>query len=50
MTAMMSWFLTVLGVLGLVIVLHHLGVDLTTTIGSAVHGIDQWLTRPLTLV
>jgi hypothetical protein len=47
MTAMMSWFLTVLGVLGLVIVLHHLGVDLTAAIGSALHGAEQLLGRPL---
>jgi hypothetical protein len=47
MTAMMSWFLTVIGLLGFVIVLHHLGVDLTATIGSAVRGAEQLLGRPL---
>jgi hypothetical protein len=47
MTAMMGWFLTVLGVLGLVIVLHHLGVDMTAAIGSVLHGAEHFLGRPL---
>jgi hypothetical protein len=47
MTAMKSWFLTVIGVLGLVLVLHHLGVDLTGTITGAVHSAEQILGRPL---
>jgi hypothetical protein len=47
MSAMKSWFLTVVAVLGLVLVLHHLGVDVTGTIGSAVHGAEQLLGRPL---
>jgi hypothetical protein len=47
MSAMKSWFLTVIAVLGLVLVLHHLGVDVTGTISSAVHGAFQVLGRPL---
>jgi hypothetical protein len=46
-TAMMSWFLSVLAVLGLVLVLNHLGVDVTAAIGSAVHGAEHFLGRPL---
>jgi hypothetical protein len=47
MSAMRSWFVTVVAVLGLVLVLHHLGVDVTGAIGSAVHGAEQILGRPL---
>ena len=47
MTAMKSWFLTVIAVLGLVLVLHHLGVDVTGAIGGAVHSAEQILGRPL---
>jgi len=47
MTAMKSWCLTVIGVLGLVLVLHHLGVDVTGAISGAVHGAEQILGRPL---
>ncbi len=47
MTAMKSWFLTVIGVLGLVLVLHHLGVDVTSAIGGAVRSAEQILGRPL---
>jgi hypothetical protein len=47
MTAMKSWFLTVVAVLGLVLVLHHLGVDVTGAIGSTVRSAEQILGRPL---
>lgn len=47
MTAMKSWFVTVIGVLGLVLVLHHLGVDVTGAITGAMHGAEQILGRPL---
>jgi hypothetical protein len=50
MTAMKSWFLTVIGVLGLVLVLHHLGVDVTGAIAGAMHGAEQILGRPLMTV
>lgn len=47
MTAMMSWFLSVLAVLGLVLTLNHLGVDVVSTIASVAHGTLQLLSRPL---
>jgi hypothetical protein len=47
MTVMMSWFLSVLAVLALVLTLNHLGVDIMATIGSVVHGTLQVLGRPL---
>jgi hypothetical protein len=50
MTAMKSWFLTVIGVLGLVLVLHHLGVDVTGAITGVMHSAMRILGRPLVLV
>lgn len=47
MTAMMSWFLSVLAVLVLVLMLHHLGVDVMSAIGSALHGTLRFLGQPL---
>ncbi|HXW67434.1 MAG TPA: hypothetical protein VEL82_06125 [Thermoplasmata archaeon] len=47
MTAMMSWFLTVLGVLALVVVLNHLGVDVSAAIGSLVRSGEHLLGHPL---
>ncbi|HTZ62310.1 MAG TPA: hypothetical protein VMC82_06715 [Thermoplasmata archaeon] len=47
MTAMMSWFLVVIGVMGLVLALHHLGVDVMATIGNLLHGTEHFLGRPL---
>ena len=47
MGAMMSWFLSVLAVLGLVIVAHHLGVDLTAAIGSTLRETAHWLSQPI---
>ncbi|MGA8710104.1 MAG: hypothetical protein ACLP8Y_04620 [Thermoplasmata archaeon] len=47
MTALTSWTLSVLGVLGLVLVLHHLGVDVTADLGSLLRGTEQFLGQPL---
>jgi hypothetical protein len=47
MTALMSWFLSVLALLGLVLTLSHLGVDVTSAIGSALHSTEHFLARPL---
>jgi len=47
MTALTSWALSVLGILGLVLVLHHLGVDATATIGSLLRGTEHFLGQPL---
>ncbi len=47
MTAMMSWFLTVIAAMALVIALHHLGVDVMATVGSALRGTEHFLAQPL---
>jgi len=47
MTALSSWTLSILGVLGLVLALNHLGVDLTAQIGASMRGMEQFLGQPL---
>ncbi|MGC2789834.1 MAG: hypothetical protein WA547_07260, partial [Thermoplasmata archaeon] len=47
MTALMSWFLSVLAILGLVLALDRLGVDVMSTVGQVLHGTEQFLGRPL---
>jgi hypothetical protein len=47
MTAVMSWFLSVLAVLGLVVALNHLGVDVMSSVGSVLHGTLHLLGEPL---
>jgi len=47
MTALTSWTLSVLGVLALVLALHHLGVDITADLGSLLRGTEQFLGQPL---
>jgi len=47
MTAMISWALSILGILLLVLFLHHLGVDITATIGSALRNTERFLAQPL---
>jgi hypothetical protein len=47
MTAVMSWFVTVVIVLGLVFALNHLGVDVGAVIGSALHSAEHFLSEPL---
>ena len=47
MTAVTSWALSILGVLGLVLALHQLGVDITATIGSLLRGTEHLLGQPL---
>ncbi len=47
MGAWMSWFVSVLGVLGLVLALHHLGVDLTATLGTTLRSTEHLLGQPL---
>ena len=47
MTAVMSWFLSVMAVLGLVVALNHLGVDVMATVGSVLHGTLHILGEPL---
>lgn len=47
MTAVSSWTLSVLGVLGLVLALHHLGVDVTADLGAVLRGTEHFLGQPL---
>ena len=47
MTAMTSWALSILGIVCLVLFLHHLGVDVTADIGSMLRGTEQFLSQPL---
>ncbi|MGI0072010.1 MAG: hypothetical protein ACRECT_08120 [Thermoplasmata archaeon] len=47
MTAAMSWFVSVLAVLGLVLALNHLGVDVMAMVGTMLHGAEHVLNRPL---
>ncbi len=43
----MSWFVSVGAVLGLVLALHHLGLDLSTNVGTVLHDTELLLGRPL---
>ena len=43
----MSWFVSVVVVLGLVLALHHLGVDISTHVGTVVHEAELFLGQPL---
>ena len=43
----MSWFVTVGAVLGLVLALHHLGVDVSANVGAVVHDAEHLLGQPL---
>jgi hypothetical protein len=47
MSAAMSWFVSVVAVLGLVLALHHLGVDVSAHVGAAVRGAEHLLGQPL---
>ena len=47
MSAFASWFVSVLAVLGLVLAMHHLGVDVTSTVGTMLRGAEHLLGRPL---
>jgi len=42
-----SWALSLLGVLGLVLALHHLGLDVTASLGSMLRGTEHFLAQPL---
>ena len=42
-----SWSLTVLGLLGLVLVLHHLGWNAGENLAAALRGVESFLNRPL---
>jgi hypothetical protein len=47
MSAGMSWFVSVVAVLGLVLALHHLGLDVSAHVGAAVRGAEHLLGQPL---
>jgi hypothetical protein len=47
MSAAKSWFASVMAVLGLVLALHHLGVDLTAHVGAVLHDAELLLGQPL---
>jgi hypothetical protein len=47
MSAAMGWFVSVVAVLGLVLALHHLGVDVTSNVGAVVHDAELLLGQPL---
>jgi hypothetical protein len=47
MSAAMSWFVSVMAVLGLVLAMHQLGVDVTSSLVSALRGTEHFLNQPL---
>ena len=49
MSAAMSWFVSVMGVLSLVVALHGFGVNVTVGLGSVLHGAEHLLGQPLAL-
>jgi hypothetical protein len=50
MTAAQAWFITVVLAVGLVVTFFFLGWNLASSIGSALHGIERFLGRPLELL
>jgi len=47
MTAMMSWALSILGILGLLLFLNHLGLNVTADLGTMLRGAVHVLAQPL---
>ncbi len=47
MTAAMSWFVSVVVVLGLVVALHQLGFDVGANLGMALQNAEHILGQPL---
>jgi len=43
----MGWFVSVMSVLGLVLALHHLGVDVSASVGAVVQDVEHVLGQPL---
>ena len=48
MSAISSWALSILGLLGLVLFLNHLGMNVTADLGSLLRGTVHFLAQPLT--
>jgi len=47
MSAFMTWFVSVLAVLGLVLALHHLGVDVSAHLSATLRSTEHFLNQPL---
>ncbi len=47
MGSAMAWFSTIVLLILLVLMLHQLGMDITTTIGNALHGVEHFLGEPI---
>ena len=47
MAAVTSWLLTIGAMLGLVLALHHLGVDVIPALAVVLHGAEHFLGQPL---
>lgn len=47
MSTIVSWFVSIIVFLGLVLALHHLGIDVTAAIASITHGVEHFLNTPL---
>ncbi len=49
MSAWTSWIVSVVLILGLVLAVHHLGFDVSATLGSTLRSTEHFLGQPLTL-
>ena len=47
MGAILAWFTRIVLVLSLVLVLHHLGVEVGPLVSTALHGVEHALAQPL---
>jgi hypothetical protein len=47
MSVVRAWGYAILGILGLVLALHQLGVDVAGAMSAVVQGVEQFLNRPL---
>lgn len=47
MRAIESWFLSVMGVLGLVLALHQMGYDVSASLTSGLRSLEHVLNQPL---
>jgi hypothetical protein len=47
MRLFVNWLVSVMALLGLVLVLNHLGLDITASVGAALRNTEHVLNRPL---
>lgn len=47
MGVILAWFTTVVLLLSLILVLHHLGVEVGPIVSTAMHGVEHALGQPL---